>query len=346
MPPDVRSFGACDGHDILEITLRARSGMEARILTYGAVVRDLLVPAPHGLQRVVLGLNSLEEYRAHSPHFGAIAGRYANRIAGGRFPLDGREYQLPCNQEGRHSLHGGPTGFGKRPWSLVAADTTSCTLSIVSADGDAGYPGTLTTTCRYRLRGDSTLRIELSAVTDQPTVLNLCHHSYFNLDGSADILDHELSIDADRITPVDADMIPDGTFAPVAGTPFDFRTARPIRRIGPDGQRTRYDHNFMLTRQCLAVDESGLNLARAAVLSGPRTGIRLEAWTTEPCLQLYDGFKVDIPVPGLGGARYGANAGICLEPQHAPDSPNQPAFPDTVLRPGEHYWQVTEYRFS
>lgn len=366
MHSEMRVFGAIDGQAVHEITLRNAAGASAKVLNWGAVVRDLIVPKPDGqLQRVVLGLNSLEDYVTHSPHFGAIAGRYANRIAHGRFTLDGVMHQLPLNQEGKHSLHGGGNGFGKRPWVLLHADASSCTLGLISPDGDANYPGTLNVTCRYVLTERSALRVELSAFTDRPTILNLCHHSYFNLDGGADILDHTLAVRANVMTPVDADRIPDGSLAPVSGTSLDFRKPRPVRLLGPDGNRFDYDHNFVLRRERREMDASGLEVAHAATLASAKSGISMEVWTTEPCLQVYDGFKVNVPVEGLGSekssevgtgsredisrangpARYAANAGICLEPQHAPDSPNLPHLPSTVLRPGELYRQVTEYRF-
>lgn len=343
----LRDFGQMNDLPVEEITLHNSTGAQARIITFGAVLRDLVVPRVDGTrQRVVLGLENLEDYLSHSPHFGAIAGRYANRIGGGRFVLDGKVHQLPLNQENRHSLHGGGQGFGKKPWTLVHHDASSVTLGLVSPDGDANYPGTLNVTCRYTLTDENALRIELSAFTDQPTILNLCHHSYFNLDGSPDVLDHELAVRANIITPVDADLIPDGTLTQVSGTPFDFRRPRLIRFLNEDGSRFWYDHNFMLRRETREPPVGGMELAHAATLSSAKSGLAMEVWTTEPCLQVYDGFKLNLPVSGLDGARYGANAGICLEPQHAPDSPNLPHMPSTVLRPGELYRQMTEYRFG
>ncbi|KAF0231365.1 MAG: aldose [Beijerinckiaceae bacterium] len=342
-----RIFGEIGDSPVREITLRNAAGAEARILTFGAVVRDLVVPRTDGgHQRVVLGLETLEDYLNHSPHFGAIAGRYANRIGGGRFVLDGKAYQLPLNQDNRHSLHGGGQGFGKKLWTLFHHDDASATLGLVSPDGEAGYPGTLTTTCRYTLTEANALRVELSAFTDQPTILNLCHHSYFNLDGGADILDHDLMVRANVITPVDADLIPDGSIMPVSGTPFDFRRPRPIRFTAEDGSRFWYDHNFVLRRERREPGVCAPELAHAATLASEKSGLAMEVWTTEPCLQVYDGFKLNLPVPGLDGTSYRANAGIALEPQHAPDSPNLPHMPSTVLRPGDLYRQVTEYRFG
>jgi aldose 1-epimerase len=344
---EIRSIGECAGETIREVTIRNKAGAFARVLTWGAVIRDLQVPSPDGgMQRVVLGLNNLEDYMAHSPHFGAIAGRYANRIRSGKFHLDGKAYQLPLNQDGKHSLHGGGMGFGKRPWQLLHADANSVTLGLVSPDGDHGYPGNLAVTCRYGLTETNAMRVELSAHTDQATIINLAHHSYFNLDGSADILDHDLMVRANVMTPVDADLIPDGSLAPVSGTGFDFRKARPIRQMDSRGTRIWYDHNFVLRRERTTPDPSGLDLAHAATLASKRSQLSMQVWTSEPCLQVYDGFKLNLPVPGLDGAPYRANAGICLEPQHAPDSPNLPHLPSTVLRPGDLYRQITEYRFS
>lgn len=343
----LREFGRHDGRDTFEVTIRSPAGAEAKIITYGAVVRDLVMPARHGRQRVVNGLETLDDYVRHSPHFGAIAGRYANRIRGGRFSIDGESYRLPLNQDDKHSLHGGGRGLGKQVWQLGTAGEDFVTLTHVSPDGEAGYPGTLVTACTYRLVG-TTLRVELCATTDKPTPVNLCQHSYFNLDGSETILDHTLEVAADFYTPVDADLIPTGEIRSVADTPFDFRSPRPVRRDKPGGQgRFWYDNNFVLRRNRL--QPSGIErrpLAHAATFASPANGLSLEAWTTEPGLQVYDGFKTDVPVPGLGGVRYRANSGLCLEPQHFPDSPNRAHFPDTLLRPGDIYRQVTEYRFT
>ncbi|MCO4053994.1 MAG: galactose mutarotase [Bosea sp.] len=336
-----------DGHPIREVTIRSAAGASATIMEWGAVVRDMSVPADGKPQRVVLGFETLDHYLRHSPHFGAIAGRFANRIEGGRFTLDGQPHQLKLNQDGRHSLHGGGDGFGKRPWTILHHDAASVTLALLSPDGDHGYPGALTVLCRYTLAEPATLRVELTATTDAPTIVNLCHHSYFNLDGSADILDHELELRANLMTPVDGDLIPSGEVASVAATPFDFRKPRPVRRLNPDGSRHWYDHNFILRRDRReASSMPGLEVAHAATLRSLRNGLAMQVWTTEPAIQLYDGFKMGTPVPGLTGAPYGAAAGLCLEPQHVPDSPNLPHFPSTVLRPGEVYRQVTEYRFG
>lgn len=331
---------------IREVTLRSRAGATAVVMEWGAVVRDMSVMVGARPQRVVLGFDALEHYRLYSPHFGAIAGRFANRIAHGRFTLDGKERQLPLNQDGRHSLHGGGEGFGKRPWTILHHDANSVTLALVSPDGDHGYPGALTVTCRYTLAEPATLRVELTATTDAPTIVNLCHHSYFNLDGGPDVLDHELEVRADAMTPVDVELIPSGEIASVAGGPFDFRKPRPIRFLNADGSRRWYDHNFVLLRDRREASiMPGLDLAHAVTLRSPANGLGLEVWTTEPACQIYDGAKTATPVPGLDGRPYGPASGICLEPQHVPNSPNLPIFPSTELRPGQVYRQVTEYRF-
>lgn len=339
-----------DGVPVHEVELRSAAGAVATIMEWGAVVRDLQVPKKGGgLQRVVLGLNTLDDYRAHSPHFGAIAGRFANRINGGQFILDGAHHQLPLNQAGKHTLHGGGPGlgFGTRVWRILHHDKASVTMALHSPDGDAGYPGAVTVLCRYTLAEPAVLRVELSAVTSKATIINLCHHSYFNLDGSADILDHALEIRSNIWTPVNEDLIPDGSVARVAGTPMDFRVPRPVRYMNKDGSRFWYDHNFILRRDHEEDSvAAGLRVARAAAFASAKSGVRMEVWTTEPALQVYDGFKVNVAADGLGGVRYGANAGLCLEPQHVPDSPNLPHFPSTVLWPGEEYRQVTEYRFT
>ena len=345
--PIIRSFGTVDGRDVKEVVLRSAGGaIEASIIEIGAAVRDLRVRRPDGtLQRVVLGLNSAQDYRDHSPHMGAIAGRFGNRIGRGRFELDGAGYQLPLNENGRTSLHGGGlTGFGKALWTVLHADTASATLALHDPAGHNGYPGAMTATCRYSLAA-GTLRIELWAVTDAATVINLCHHSYFNLDGGADVLEHALVVRADYFAPIDADLIPDGTLAPVAGTHLDFRAARKLRGLGGTA-RVGVDNTYVLRRDVCEPDAAAhLPLAHAATLSSAKSGITMQCWTTEPALQVYDGFKLNVTAAGLDGVRYGACAGIALEPQHVPDSPNLPHFPSTVLRPGELYRQVTEFRF-
>jgi aldose 1-epimerase len=344
---NTRIFGEVDGRPVQEVTLRSDTGAEVKIVEWGAVIRDLTIPLGQGrTQRVVLGLNSLDDYIRHSPYFGAIAGRYGNRIAQGRFRLGGRVHQLSLN-DGRNSLHGGIAGFSNRLWQLADADGSSAALTLVSRDGDQGYPGNLTASCIYRLVG-STLRVELTAATDADTPVNLCQHSYFNLDGSPSILEHTLQLAADFYTPTDAELIPTGEVRAVAGTPYDFRNAHPVRRLDEAaGRPFRYDINFVLRRDRL--EPSGLDgfmLAHAGTFASAKSGMSMEVWTTEPGLQFYDGWMTDVPVPGTHGHPYGAYAGVCLEPQYFPDSPNRPHFPDAILRPDRVYRQITEYRFA
>lgn len=342
----VTTFGAFGGGEIKQVEIASGSA-RARIIELGAIVRDLVVTRRDGReQRVVLGLNSVEDYIQHSPNMGAIVGRFGNRIRHGRFVLDGVTYQLPLNLNGRHTLHGGnATGFGKSRWTMVHHDASSVTLVHVSPDGTNGFPGTMQALCRYSLIGAS-LRVELSAITDKATIVNLAHHSYFNLAGTPDILDHKLEVRANVITPVDADLIPNGELRAVAGTAHDFRVARPVRLMDAAGNRVLYDYNVLLRRDRTEPSVAqGLDIAHAATLSAPDESLVMEAWTTEPALQVYDGHKVDVPVPGLDQAMYRPCCGLALEPQHVPDSPNLPHFPTTVLRPGEVYRQVSEYRF-
>ncbi|WP_414472240.1 aldose epimerase family protein [Microvirga sp. M2] len=334
----IERFGSAEGEDVLQITLTGPDGVEMRVLTWGAVIRDLVVPAPNGPQSVLLGLNSIEDYIAHSPYFGAIVGRYANRIGKARFTLGDRTYRLNAN-EGVNQLHGGVMGFGTRLWSIIEQRPSSVTLSLVSEDGDMGYPGRLVATCTYSLLAPSTVRIELTAITDLPTPVNLTTHGYFNLDGSADILSHHLMIAADYITPTHPDLIPTGEVRRVADTPYDFTASRPIGAAEFMPEPTLYDTNFVL-RGPYGV------LRQAATLASLRNGLKMELWTTEPGLQFYDGHLIRIPVPGLNGAPYRPHAGLCLEPQRFPDSPNNAHFPSSILEPGQVSNQVSELRFS
>ena len=330
----IERFGSLNGQDVLQVSLEGPDGMEAKILTWGAVVRDLVVPLAGGSQRVVLGLNSIEDYVAHSPYFGAIVGRYGNRIGGARFTLDGETYELDAN-EGKNQLHGGSMGFGTRLWSIVDHTPSSLTLGLVSEDGDMGYPGRLVATCTYALLESSRLRIALEATSDRPTPVNLTTHGYFNLDGSPDISSHELTIAGDYTTPTRPDLIPTGEIVAVAGTDYDFTAARPVH----GAQHTLYDINYVLR------GPSG-ELRHAATLTSRGNGLSMELWTTEPGVQFYDGHLIDMPVEGLDGARYGRHAGLCLEPQRFPDSPNKAHFSESIVRPGRVSQQVSELRFS
>lgn len=325
-----------------------KNGMKAVITNYGAKVVSLYVPDKEGkLTDVVLGFDSLSTYLTGEKYFGAIVGRYGNRIAGGRFTLNGKEYQLPLN-DGKNHLHGGYTGFHSRLWRVLEADSTGIALEYVSRDGENGYPGTLTAEVSYNLTDDNTLYIHYRAVTDQPTVVNLTHHSFFNLrdGGKSTINDHELTIHASRFTPVDEGLIPDGELAPVTGTPFDFTTPHKIgERINSDNPQIArgrgYDHNFVLDRPA-----NPDSLWLAATVYEPVTGRVMDVLTTEPGLQFYSGNFLDGSQVGKGGTAYQYRTAFCLEAQHFPDAPNHPDFPSTVLNPGEVYRQVTAYRFS
>lgn len=334
----VSEFGRMPDGSTVEAVSIAADGLEARVLTFGATLADLVVATPAGPRSVILGFDDLDSYLAHGAYFGAIAGRCANRIAGGRFGLDGIQHQLDVNEAGRTHLHGGGDGFFRRNWTVVDASENSVLLGLTSPDGDQGYPGKVIVTCRYSLdRGR--LRIALGARTDAPTLMNLAPHAYFNLEGSGSILDHRLKIAAEAYTPVDAESIPTGEVLAVDDTAFDFRELRPIRNA-PDDAHQAYDHNLVLAMQ------PAPEPWHAARLEGPRSGIRLDLWTTEPGLQLYDGAFLPVAQPlrgGIAGVHHGA---LCLEPQRFPDAANHPHFPSAVLRPGEIYSQVTEYRFS
>jgi aldose 1-epimerase len=350
MMSNMNIIGQFEGQPVEEIVLKNTTGAIARIMTWGAVVRDLQVPVPGSsdLQRVVLGFDGFEPYPQHSPHFGAIAGRYANRINRGRFKLDGKTVQLTLNQNDppgpggtpKHHLHGGKAGFGKRLWRIAAQTTDSVTLVCVSPDGDEGYPGTLLASCTYTLAATiaspATLRVDLTATTDKPTIVNLAQHSYFNLDGSADIKDHILTLDAAFRTPVDTDLIPTGEILAVARTPHDFRKPRSMG-VFKSGERLRFDDNFIRSKS---------GFGRCARVESKTNGLVLECWTDQPAVQFYDGAKIAVQPKGLGGVSYGAHAGFCLEPQIFPDSPNRPHFTNAELWPGEVYSQLTEYRFS
>jgi aldose 1-epimerase len=330
----VERFGSVEGQDVLQVTLTGPDGMSMQVLTWGAVVRDLTVPSAAGPQRVVLGLNSVEDYIAHSPYFGAIVGRHANRIGQARFTLNGETHILDAN-EGENQLHGGTMGFGTRLWSVVDRTPSSLTLSLVSEDGDMGYPGRLVATCTYTLLPSSRLRIELEAICDRPTPVNLTTHGYFNLDGSPDISSHELMIAGDYITPTRPDLIPTGEITAVASTDYDFTAPRPIH----GAQHTLYDTNYVLR------GPYG-ELRHAATLASPKNGMSMELWSTEPGVQFYDGHLLDMPVQGLGGAQYGRHGGLCLEPQRFPDSPNNAHFPASILVPGQVSRQISELRFA
>jgi aldose 1-epimerase len=343
-------FGVLPSGDSVQlVTLTTARGHEVKIMTYGATIVSLRTPDRAGnLENIALGHDGLEGYLASSPYFGAIVGRYANRIARGRFTLDGRTYALATNNGPNH-LHGGVRGFDKVNWtaSEIASDSgRAVQFAYRSADGEEGYPGTLDVRVTYALSPDGRLGVDYHATTDKPTPVNLSQHTYFNLagDGAGDILRHELMIAASRYTPVDATLIPTGEIAPVEGTPFDFRQPTAIgTRIGADHEQiTRgggYDHNFVLDRQ-------GDGLMLAAAVHDPSTGRTLEVQTTEPGLQFYSGNFLDGSIMGRAGHVYRHRTGFCLETQHFPDSPNQATFPSTILRPGDVYRSRTVFVFG
>lgn len=337
-----------DGKPVELYMLSNAAGMEVKLITYGGILTAIHAPDRQGrFANIALGFDSLTKYEAGHPYFGAITGRYANRIAGGKFTLDGVEYDL-FKQDGECALHGGEVGFDKRIWQAREIEG-GVELGYSSPDGEEGYPGRLDVSVRYSLSEDNALRIDYAAEADAPTVLNLTNHSYFNLmgEGEGAIYDHILTVNANYYTPTDARQIPTGEIAPVEGTPFDFR--RP-KAIGP-GQRSAdpqilmakgYDHNFVLNRVGLAEGDLGL----AACVYEPRSGRIMEVWTTEPGIQFYAGNVLDTTLVGASGRLYRQSDGLALETQHFPDSPNQPHFPSTVLRPGERFESTTIYRFS
>ena len=338
--------------------LRNRRGMEAGITTYGGIVNTLTAPDRKGyFADVVLGYDSLQGYLEDRSYFGALIGRYANRIAKGQFVLDGTIYQLATNN-GPNSLHGGNVGFDKVVWKVAKCETTAhgpkLTLSYTSRDGEEGYPGILSVTVAYTVGNNNELRLDYKATTTRATVVNLTQHSYFNLRGHGacpqgecplgDILDHVVQIDADRFTPVDSTLIPSGELKPVVGTPFDFRTAMPIgARIEADDEQLRngngYDHNWVINR-------TNPGIARHATVYEPDTGRVLEIYSTEPGVQFYSGNFLAGMLTGKGGWVYQFRNGFCMEPQHFPDSPNRPQFPSTVLRPDGTYKHTLIIRFS
>ena len=331
----IEAFGqTADGETVHRVTIEG-GGLTARIMTWGATLQELWLEG-HAAP-LTLGFPDFASYPAHSPYFGQTPGRHANRIAGGRFTLDGVAYQLECNERGITHLHGGSAGTGKRNWTLKSHGTDHAVFSIVDPDGQSGYPGTMKIEARYELRPGGCMAITYTSVTDRPTLANIAHHSYFNLDGAETILDHELMIAADHYLPVDENQIPTGEIRPVEGTDFDFRDLRPIRRAGADGQ-VPYDHNFCLSR------ERG-PIRTIALARSMRSGVAMELRSTEPGLQFYCGFKIKPSVAGLTGKPYSPCAGFCVETQSWPDSPNHAGFAGAVLRPGETLVQRTEHVF-
>jgi aldose 1-epimerase len=339
-----------DGQSINLITLRNQSGIEIKVVSYGGTILSLTTPDRTGAKDdIVLGFDEVPTYFDKSPYFGCLIGRYCNRIAKGKFTLDGHAYTLATNNGPNH-LHGGTKGWDKVVWTpdpFQDARGVGVKLSYTSVDGDEGYPGTVKADVTYTLTDNNDFVVEYHATTDKPTIINLTQHSYFNLAGAKanDILGHQLMINADRYTPVDATLIPTGEVAPVEGTPFDFRTPTTIgaRINDANEQLTRgqgYDHNYVVKR------DGGSGLVLAARVVEPQTGRTMEITTTEPGIQFYSGNFLDGTLTGKGGRVYGRRSGFCLETQHYPDSPNHPAFPTTTLRPGEDYRSRTVFKFG
>jgi aldose 1-epimerase len=351
-PPKIekRPWGTFEGKPVFLYTLRNSSGIEITITNYGGTVTTVKAPDRNKkFDDIVLGFDSLDGYtsKANTGYFGALIGRYANRIAHGTFTLDGKQYHIPTN-EGANMLHGGNRGFDKRVWDakeVSTAEGPGLQLHYLSPDGEEGFPGNLNVTVQYRLGDQNDLRVDYSATTDKDTVLNLTNHSYFNLAGAGKgtILDHKLTIAADRFTPIDGTLIPTGAIDTVSGTPLDFRHATAIgQRINDNYEQLKlakgYDHNFVL-------NNGGQSLALAAKVEEPHSGRVLEVLTTQPGIQFYSGNFLNGKTTGIGGP-FEYRSALALETQHFPDSPNHANFPSTVLHPGETFHQTTVYRFS
>ncbi len=334
---DGEVFGTTQaGEPVRRFTITG-GGLTANMIGLGGIIQDLRL-AGHDVP-LVLGYDRLEPYEADKAFFGAVIGRFANRIRDGRFTIAGTRYQSERNFLGKHTLHGGSQGYFHRPWEVSLHGRDFVTLTLHDPDGMMGFPGALDVTCTYRLKIPGTLSVELTATCEEPTLCNLTQHSYFNLDdgGVGDILDHRLMLNASAYLPADAEMIPTGVVKPVDDTPFDFRQARPLR-MESEGEQVPYDQNF-----CLAPTRGPLK--QAAWAQGATSGVEMEVWTTEPGVQLYIGQHVAPAALGLGGRAYKPYSGFCLEPQVWPDAPNRPYFPQATLWPGQMYHHVTEYRF-
>jgi aldose 1-epimerase len=311
-------------------------GLTAHVMTWGAVIQDLRLEGHQ--PPLVLGFDKFDDYPKYSSYFGATPGRNSNRITGGRFALDGKQYQLELNEKGITHLHGGSDGIAKRNWQIVDLADDKVVLQIIDPNGRAGYPGNCTVTATYQLKDDGIVNVVYESTSDQPTPCNICQHTYFNLDGREDALGHDIMIAADQITVVDDRQCPTGELMPVEKTGFDLREMGPMKRYEGDEQ-VLFDHNFCLSDERVA--KRSVALARSV-----NSGVSLEVRTTEPGVQFYAGFKLDVAVPGHEGRRYGPFAGFCLETQIWPDAINHPNFPNAVLRPGEVLRQETDYVFS
>lgn len=336
---DTEVFGHTDSGEAVHCITIAGGGLTAKVLTWGAVIQDLRLKGHES--PLVLGYQEFADYPVYSPYLGATIGRSANRIRDGELTIDGKSYELQKNFHGLHNLHGGTLGAGKRLWQVVAVGPDYVTLTIQLADGEMGFPGNLNITCTYMLESKGTLAIRMDAVTDKPTICNLAHHSYFNLDdgGATDALDHQVRIDAQAYLPTDNDLLPDGRVVPVAGTTHDFREFRTVRRE-EHGKQVIYDNNF-----CLASQRRPL--CAVAWAKGAKSGVEMTVSTTEPGVQLYAANTLGgKPAIGLTGKTYENYAALCFEPQIWPDSVHFPYFPQAILRPDETYSQMTKYSFK
>jgi aldose 1-epimerase len=346
MKLEQKRFGQMpDGTEVLIYTLSNKHGVVAKVTEYGALLTELWVPDSAGkLGNIVLGFDNLDRYVQGHPFFGATAGRVANRIAKGKFTLDGKEYTLAVNNAPNH-LHGGNVGFDKRVWKSqplgASSEKVAVEFTYTSPDGEEGYPGNLKVKVVYTLTADNELRIDYTATTDKATPINLTNHSYFNLAGSGSVLGHRLYLKADRYTPADDTLIPTGEIASVKGTPLDFTKPTAIgARIAEEMSFAKgYDHNFVL-------NSGGGKLALCARVQEPKSGRVMEIWTTEPGVQLYTGNYLDGKIVGIGGVAYAQHHGFCLETQHFPDSINKPNFPSVVLQPGQTFKSTTVEKFS
>lgn len=323
------------GEKVERVTISA-GGLTANIITWGAVIQDLRLDGHQ--PPLVLGFDKFEDYPQYSSYFGATPGRNSNRIDSGRFSIDGKEYQLELNEKGVTHIHGGSDGIGKSNWLIMEHGPSHVVLQIIDPDGRAGYPGNCTVNVTYTIREGGVLSVLYETTTDQPTIANICQHSYFNLDGADTALDHEIMIAAHHYLPTDERQIPTGEIRAVEGTAFDLRSSTPMKRE-ENGEQVLYDHNF-----CLSPERR--EKRKVARVFAPASGVALEVHTTEPGVQFYSGFKLNTAVPGLDGRHYGAFAGFCLETQIWPDAVNHPDFPNGILRPGEILRQETDYIFT
>ena len=334
----VTKFGCYEKEPVFEAMLENSCGIQLSVITYGAILRDLVFSTDNSRRHLLLGFDALEPYIKYKKwHIGAVPGRVANRIGNGEFCLYDRRYTLPKNQDRKHCLHSGDFGFGARNWKIIDKTSSSVTLLLMSRNGEMGFPGDLSVSVTYSLSDTGTLSIDYVAITDSPTVVNLTNHAYFNLGENNTILDHWVKLEADYFTPNDEDLIPTGEIRKVADTPWDFREVRQFRH-GKQDNPFHYDGNVVLRK--------GDGLKKAAWVSSPSRDIEMEVWTTKPGLQVFDAATLNLPVRGLDGRMMSPRAGFCMEPQFFPDAVNQPHFSNSILERNEIYRHRTEYRIS